>query len=610
MQKRIQIERLDDFFIDLGKRKTRGVFFYRINGYNRQIHEFLLNYYEAARLSGVIIEGKLQNPDNNHLAYYNEIMGTAFQMDAGFVDRSLKKWLPRMSDSQRENVTGSICETLMGLRRAGKNDNILKNAYIKFMCWLYYKFERVVNHLGDEQLPKILYEGGVGFYELLLLNVLSTAGCDIVLLQYHGDGEYRKADPDASRSSELQLPGLAAFPETFSLKQIQRDIQKKVNDERLYGERSQYRNCTNAWMSGKVFEDVRKSAVSRGSEPGFYYNCFCRITGVEDKLTYQNELYQLQLEIKNGRRPIVIVNETIDPPSPEEIEAIQRKAYQNTSQLIMDLSGNLRGVSDQDLKRLMHQAFVDVLLEESEKEDCSISRLTNKAVYLLCWLNRYQQKLLAAGSFRRFPVSSLWGCRNDNEALFFRFLSRLPVDVLIFHPNLNQACCLEERSLYEVHYELSLSVPKYPEDNLELRVGTAAYQAERELDTLMYQDTGLYRNQQYVRANAISMQTMYEEISILWDQELKYRPNFSTVDDIVNMPVIFSKVSGVKDSVLPSYWSSIKSLITPDTVVIREVPHLTTTSPNPIKQYATEFFRNGRLQKTKIKAHKAYAYSF
>ena len=95
-----------------------------------------------------------------------------------------------MTDSQRENVSGAIYDTLMGLRQAGKNDNMLKNAYIKFMCWLYYKFERIVNRLGEEKLPKILYEGNISNYELLLMNVLSIAGCDIVLLQYGGNAEY------------------------------------------------------------------------------------------------------------------------------------------------------------------------------------------------------------------------------------------------------------------------------------------------------------------------------------------------------------------------------------------------------------------------------------
>ena len=181
---------------------------------------------------------------------------------------------------------------------------------------------------------------------------------------------------------------------------------------------------------------------------------------------------------------------------------------------------------------------------------------------------------------------------------------------MIFNPNLNRQCCLKDSLLYEINYENSFNLTKYPEENAGLRVGTSAYHAERDLDSLMYNDTGLYRNQQYCKANTVSLQTMYEEIAILWDQDLKYRPNFSTVDDVVNMPVIFSKVSGVKDGVVSVYWNNIKNLITPDTVVIKKVPNITSVSANPIKAYATEFFKNGRLLKGKIKSHKAYKYGF
>ena len=611
MLRRTSIEKLDDYFIDLGKRKNKGIYFYRINGYNRQIHEFIQRYYETARLSGVIIEGKLQNPDTNNLAYYNEIMGNDFQMSMGFMMSSLKKWLPRMNDSQRENVAGSIYDTLMGLKRAGKNDNMLKNAYIKFMCWLYYKFERIVNHLGDEKLPKILYEGTISTYELLLMNVLAIAGCDIVLLQYQGDAAYQKIDPDSTKSIDLKLPGMNTFPPSFSLKQIRADIQETQNSERLYGPKPQFSNCTNAWITGKVFEDVRKDTLSRGEKPNFFYNCYCRIMGVEDRLTYQNDLFQLQLELKNRKRHVVIVNNTIDPPTIEEINEIHRKIYQNVNQLIIDLATNIRYSASQELHRIMHKAFVDIILEESKQPNMNMNRLTGKAVYVLCWLKRYQQRLF--NNWKPPEVACFFfmgGCRNENEALFCKLLARLPVDVLIFNPNLDRKCCLEDKLLYEVNNSISMTVTKYPEENIDLRVGTAAYQAERDLDTLMYQDTGIYRNQQYLKANTVSLQTMYEEISILWDQELKYRPNFSVIDDTVNMPVIFSKICGVKDGMLSAYWSGIKNLLTPDTTVITNVPKITSTSPNPIKASATEFLKNGRLQKRKIKSHKAYQYGF
>lgn len=611
MLKRVEIEKLDDYFIDLGKRKDRGVYFYRINGYNQKIHDFIQQYYETARLLGVIIEGKLPNPDNHQLTYYSEIMGMEFKMSKEFIDISLKKWLPRMDHVQRSNVAASIYDTLMDLAKDGKNDNMLKNAYIKFMCWLYYKFERIVNHLGEEKLPKIIYEGNISIYELLLMNVLSMAGCDIVLLQYGGDEQYRNVDADSTRSSDLKMEGMTAFPTSFSLKQVRMEIQEAKNQERPYGPKPELVGCTNAWITGKIFEDVCKEVSLRGEDLELFYNCFSRITGVEDKFTYQNELYKLQLELKNAGRRMIILSGEIKPPTMEEIAAIHRGTYQKLEQLILDLSQNIQHTANQELQRLMRKAFVDLIMEEGKKKDSNLNRVTNRAVYLLCWLKRFQRQLFQNWKLPEISCFFyLGGCKNENEALFLRFLARLPVDVLIFNPNLNQRCCLEDRLLYEVNYPLSLALSKYPQDQAGLRVGTSAYYAEQDLDILMYRDTGLYRNQQYEKANVISLQTMYEEIAILWDQELKYRPNFSAVDDVVNIPVVFSKVSGVKDGVLSTYWSNIKNLITSDTVVIKRVPNITSTSSNPVKPFATELFRNGRIQKGKIKSHKAYQYGF
>ena len=104
------------------------------------------------------------------------------------------------------------------------------------------------------------------------------------------------------------------------------------------------------------------------------------------------------------------------------------------------------------------------------------------------------------------------GCKNENEAMFMSFLARLPVDVLILCPNLNVKCCLTDNLLYERNFMESDSITKYPESSSPVRIGTVAYHAERELDSLMYQDSGMYRNQQYGKANVISLQTMYEEI--------------------------------------------------------------------------------------------------
>lgn len=603
------IRQLNDYFLTLDSRPQKGVYFYRINGYSQEVRDFIYRYYETARKCGVIIQGKIPNPDEKNLSYYGEIMGMSFQLQVDFIQTSLKKWLPRLNDVQRDAVTSSMYNLLQNMKKDGKNENMLKNAYIKFMCWMYYKFERILSQLGKNDVPKILYEGDISKYELMLFSILAGAGCDIVLLQYHGDAGYLKLDGGSKQSMALELPGLGAFPAGFSLNVLKEELLEQSRQQRMYGTLPQVNNCTNAWIEGTGLADIKKPVGLRGQDSRFFYNCFYRITGAEDKVTYANELFQLQQELRNAQRRLVIVSGSIPKPANEEITAIKRGNYAKLEQLVMGLSGNIKYSASVELQRIMQKAFVDVLVAESKQPENSLNRLTNKAVYMLCWLKRYQSQLF--GSWQLPEVGCfiyLGGCKDEYEALFLRFIARLPVDVLILCPNLNVQCCLEDELLYEIKNPDSLVLDKYPEDNSQVRMGTVAYHAERELDTLMYQDTGMYRNQQYGRAQSINLQTMYEEIPILWDQELKYRPSFSINDDVVNIPTIFARVMGVKEGLVDQYWREVGALVTEDTFVIRQAPYIDSKTTNPMKSYAAGFYKNGRLNKKLIKEHPKYPY--
>jgi len=609
MFKNKKLQRLDDYFTEQKARKEQGIYFYRINGYHSGIRTFIGRYYETARLLGVVIEGKIPNPDEKNLAYYDEIMGSSFQLSLGFITSGLKKWLPRMNDYQRSNVASSMYDTLDLMRKSGKNDNMLRNAYIKFMCWLYYKFERIVSQLGNEKIPKILYEGDISNYELKLISILAKSGCDVVLLQYKGDGGYLKADPKSELSMVYEEPGMQSFPAGFSIKTLREELVQETRKQRLYGIAPQTANCTNAWIKGEGLMDILTTVSARGSDSSFFYNAWIRINGVEDKLTYKNELYQFGQQLKGSGRKLAIINNQMLPPDMDEISSIQRGNYRDIEDLVLGLSKNIYYVGNTELQRLMVKSFVDIILEEGRNEGNNINKLTNTAVYLLCWLKRYQSLLFGNWKPPQIPcLIYLGGCKNKNEVLFFRMMARLPVDILILVPDLNTKCMLTDPQLYEKNYDQSMTVSTFPLEQADIVIGTAAYHAERELDTLMYQDSGMYRNMQYGRAVTLTLQTMYEEIAILWDQELKYRPNFSTVDGLVNIPVIYAKISGVKDSDSEKYWQQIKILVTSDTLVVKNQPMMRNTDPNPIKQYATEFYKNGKLQKERIKSHKAYQY--
>lgn len=606
---RAKLQRLEDYFLTLEQRDGRGIYFYRINGYNEEVDAFIRRYYEEARSGGVVVEGRIPNPDGKNLAYYKEIMGDDFQLSMGFLTASLKKWLPRMDRGQRDALAAGLYDVLDGLRKNGKNENMLKNAYIKFMCWLYYRFERVVRQLGGSRAPKVLYEGEIGAYELQLLHALAGAGCDVALLQYNGDGNYRKLDAASVLSDNLELPGMGRFPDGYCLERIREEAKKKQDAQRLYGKLPEISNCTNAWITGKGLEDFRVAPSERGSDPKLFYNCYCRIQGVEDKLTYRKELYEFQAALKNSGRRLLIVDGEIPPPAPEEIGAVRRGNYTRTEDMLLGLSGNIQYPADMQLHRLMVKGFLDVMMEEAAKADAALNRLTNQAVVLLCWLKRYQEKLFAGWKMPQVSCFiHMGGCRHGKEAMFLRLLARLPVDVLTLKPNRQDRCCLEDALLYEKNYEESLTVQKFPREDTGLHIGTVAYQAQQELDTLLYEDSGMYRNQQYGKAVAVTLQTTYEEIAILWKQELKYRPNFSTVGDVVSMPVLFAKASGVKDGDLSRYWAGIRALQTGDAYFIKKAPFVDSMEENPVRPYASGFLKNGKLLREKIKQHTAYPY--
>ena len=604
-----RIEKLHDYFSACSRRREQAVFFYRVAGYSGEVAAFLTQYDQAARTNGVVIEGRIPNPDPKQLDYLAEMMGSDFQLDAGFLTQKLTRWLPRLTGAQREAVVTAMTATLQDLQAHGKNENMLRNAYIKYMCWLYYKFERILGRLGGDELPKILYDGTVSSYELQLLVILARAGADIVLLERAGDAGYLRCDPTSQYARLYQAPGLTPFPADFSLRQLREQGQQQAERQKLYGAPAGIAPCTNAWMKAPDVKEILTAVRARGDDPKLFYNAFVVQYGVEDKLLFPSDMVAFYQQLKREGRKVCLENGRLPPPTPEEIAAVRRRNHQTAEQLAADLAANLQYPNNQQLQTLMRRAFLDVVLEEDKAVGGNLNRLLNKAVYLVAWMKRYQKDLFQNWQAPEVGVFILFGaCSGDNEALFLRLLAKLPVDVLVLLPDLNAPCVLKDPALLDLHKEHSLPMTDFPVESSQMRVRTAAYQAEREMDSILYQNTGLYRAKQHQKAEAVTLQTMYEEIGLLWDQELKYRPGFAAEGDTVTVPVLLEKICGIKDGPILPYWLEIKKLVTPETTLVTKLPWQTGLEANPMKPYATQFLRQGRLQREKIKQHKDYPY--
>ena len=385
----------------------------------------------------------------------------------------------------------------------------------------------------------------------------------------------------------------------------------KVNDIENAQNLHNIRNIENNLGNGMFSAD---NAQGYGADKDkIFLNCYVRINGVWDKLTYENELYQFYLSLKAMKRNVVVISELIPKPDVDEIAKIRRGNYRDVFQLVKGLELNINFTENPIVSEFLINSFEDTVYGEADRlgTGANINKILNKAVYLLCFINRYQAQFFKNFSYDNIPCFIyMGGCNDENEAMFMHFLARTPIDVLILCPNRAERCRLEDNILYDINYEEQLAIDKFPIQNSGLHIGTAAYHAERELDTLMYNDDTIFRDKQYDKARTVSLQTMDREIKILWETEIKYRPGFSTVDGFVNIPVIFSKFSGVKDGNVREYMIMLKKLMTPETVVVDKVPNILSTDANPIKEYATEFFKNGRLHRDKIKKSRAYRYGF
>ena len=600
-----KIKGLEDFFKRQSERKPKGVYFYRINSYDETILEFIRKYYDLAKREGAIIDKNIENPTADNIAYFNEIIGDKYVHGPGFMAEALKKWLPRIKDYQRASIADGIYDTLEVLRRQGKNIDILKNNFIRIMCWLYYNFYNIMERLGNDDVPKIIFWGNVNFSELSTLKILSNAGADIILVQPGGDSKYMTIDPKSEYSIDLGM-GSESFPAGFDLQWLLKQHEEDKSKRLLYSNKASAKANTNTWLSGDLFEDLKNTR--RGENTSFFYNMFARINGCDNRNTYVNNLYLLYQDLKKANRSIKVINNKITNPSVDEISKIKRGNYANENQLIMDLKKNINLKSNTFID-VARDAFVDTMIETGKLMNMDLNKMMNKGIYILCWFQRYIPDLLGNTDIHSpAPILIYFGnVETDTESLFLNMVAKLPIDVIIFNPEKKGDKLTGER-LYEVHFEETLKVNEYPTDGNNLSMGTMAYNAERDLDTMMYSDTGMYRDMQFSKANIIKLSTTYEEINIYWKQEARFRPNFSTVDDIVNIPVMFAKISGVANSDTDTYFQNIKDLLT-DTTLIYKNENIYDRNCT-VAAGVPSFFKNGRLDREGIKHSQIYKYDY
>lgn len=588
MFREIKIENINDYLKKLREREKEGVYFYRISSYDSEIEKILVKILEKVKKSGVYIKDGLKNPTQNNISYFIEQIGEKFILEEEFIEEKLKKWIPTLDINSIKIFTKLIYKALLDLNNEGKNESILKNIYMKFMCWSYYKFQFVIKNCFDikrEEVPKILYEGDITKYELIFLKILSQLGSDILIIQKTENRELEKIIPIISVKNGKK------FSEGFSIENIENLILNLKKKKK--------------WVEGNILNTILLPLAERKNLSDDCLNIFGKIQGIDDKNSYLIRLLKFKSKLEEQDRAYVLVENEIPKPEYQEVEKIIRSNEISKENEIIALSKNIFFPQNLELNKILQKEYVAILFENQEKNN---QKLLNKAIILLCWINRYLKELIKKSNDKYSYLFIFYGvCKNENEHLFLKLLSRVGVDVLVITPNKSQDIELKDDFLVEEIYSDSIEIDKFPKHLNEIELRTLASNSERELEKILYQDTGLYKNNQYNKATSIILKTTYEEINILWGEKARYREGFEILSNQVIIPTICAKITGVPNKNISNYWKEIEKYLKEEGKIFIDEPLYTS---NNFQGLIDSYLKNGEILSEKIKTAKEYRYGF
>lgn len=605
----LTLRNIEDYFQVQSKRKNIGVFFYRIIGYDEDTLKFLRKYQTYAQRKGTYVNKTLKNPDISDVEYLCTIIKKDFELNINYMKQEIAMWLKFLSPNQVELISESIYEVLSELKIKVSNINILKNAYIKFLYWLKYRFENSVKYIGQDEVPKILYEGDIGKYELYILRVLSLAGCDVIYVNFLNEESYTSIDKESKYSMRIIRKNRQIPPVHFSkidLRAIEEkeDFFKKLNNINM-------KLNTNSWITTDFLEAIFKENKYRQSKSLLEINnMFIKYIGVDNKDEYNNRLYNLKKKLVESDRKIILIEDKIENPTIDEVNKI-RFNYKNKEDIVYQIIQRVNISKNEDVNLIIKKELVEII---NKYQSDNLAQIYNFGLKLLSWVERYCKKMFFNYDDEKLPVFIYYGECNQLEATFICLMSKLPADVIYISPNKKDLDKFKESYVEDVgkivELQQSTEYFEFPKNEVKVRASTVAYSAERELDQILYNDTGMYRNKQFKTCNPVTLKTTYEEISILWREQAKYRPSFKVEENEVVVPNIFAKVCGVKNSDVNEYLKDIQCMITEDTVVIKKFPYIKKDAQNEFRKQVHKFIVSEKLNIEEIKKCKEYKYNF
>lgn len=454
-----------------------------------------------------------------------------------------------------------------------------------------------------------------GLKEMYLMYMMSLAGVSVTLVSYGQDKDFESfayKDKVTIHSGRLSAPIRIDFGALDLSKEAQ------LAEMRTAGERVSGKIKRLETTAAGMFEDILKDRKSRVIKSGGVYTedgdipVYCAaLIGYNDETVYNNMLVQFKEKFAGIKKQLIFIEKQLTNPTAEEAKSLGGISRNSTAEMIDSLALQIKLNGDSTRTALARNALRELLNALDNGNQTVTLNYGNK---LITWLYRCTQARKYAVQYEDIPIILYYGDISQSELYFLNFMSKCGFDVVYITPNRKMLDMTVGKNLDGRMQIFQLPESKesgsYPDKPIKMKMATVAYSAERELDTMLYGgDAGVFRSFQFPNSQSLTLKTTYEEIGILWRQDAKFRTGFATSGNLVTIPNIFAKISGVTDGKIGEYWEEIRSRLTPDTLIYVKKQGQNMSGNLDLSVYRS-FYRNGKIDAEKLKSSTLNKYSY
>lgn len=562
---------------------------------------FLIDQYVGVQKNGLFFKEKLPAATTDDISKAAQYTAASFD-SAADIKKALDMWLAA------ENIpadSAAIAEvTAQAVKDCGVNK---KNTYFVMLCWL-------MKYLGKRP-NAVLFVGSATLKELYFLYMLHAAGVRVTLVSYGLDKDFEKLP---YKSKIYIKDGKQKAPIQIDFEKIDLSKEAKLSEMRAAASHVSGLVKRMDTSAAGIFEDVIKDRKSRVIQSGGVYSedgeipVYCAaLVGYEDETVYTNMLVKFKESFAGLKKQLIFIEKTLDNPNAEEVRALGTVPRTSTADMIDALAMLIDLKGDKTRTALAQKALRELLNELNTGNQTVVFNYGNK---FITWLYRCTQARKYSVQYEDTPLVLYYGDISQSEVYFLNFIMQCGFDVVYISPNKNNLKTVVDKNLNGLMQIFELPQTKesgsYPTKAIKTKVATVAYNAERDLDTMLYGgDTGIYRSFQFPNSQSVTLKTTFEEISILWKQEARFRTGFTTAGNLVSVPNIFAKISGVEDGDMNKYWDDVRDKLTPETILIVKKPNPAENASDDLSVYR-QFYRNGEIDTEKLKASTLNKYSY